>query len=51
MGLTAVVAVVLIGVYITLGNTMIIVGAAIASVLLAAQWFYFNRNEDELETE
>lgn len=49
LGLTAVVCVVLIGVYITLGNTMIIVGAVIAAILFAAQWFMFNKGQKQPE--
>jgi hypothetical protein len=51
LGLTAVVMVVLVGVYITLGSTGIIIGAGVSAVLLVGQWFYFNRGDDQLESE
>ena len=45
LGLAAVVATVLVGVYVTLGNTMILVGAGIAAALTAIQWYFYTRGE------
>ncbi len=49
LGLSAVICVVLIGVYITMGNTMIIVGAVISAVVFVALWFLFNRGQKQPE--
>jgi hypothetical protein len=51
LGLTAVVMVVLVGVYITLGSTGIIIGAGVSAALLVGQWFFYNRGDDQLESE
>ncbi|MGM0555459.1 MAG: hypothetical protein ACQEVA_03675 [Myxococcota bacterium] len=48
LGLSAVIAVVLVGVFITLGDIMILVGAGIAAAAVAVQWFIYRSREGEL---
>ena len=48
LGLCSVVCVVLIGVYITLHNPMILVASGISGSLALGMWFFFRSREGEL---
>lgn len=48
MGLCAVVTVVLIGVFVTMGDVMLLVGSGIAAGIGLALWFAFRSREGKL---